>query len=77
MYGDVSAGSRGCSTKDIPVYVVNASSVSDVAAGVNFARKHSVRAVCPSGPTTSDPKNSTKASHRKDPMAQLMPPTWL
>jgi hypothetical protein len=43
MYGDVSAGSRGCSTKDIPVYVVNASSVSDVAAGVNFARKHSVR----------------------------------
>jgi hypothetical protein len=43
MYGDVSAGSRGCSAKDIPAYVVNATSESDVAAGINFAREHSLR----------------------------------
>jgi hypothetical protein len=43
MYGDVSAGTRGCSAKDIPAYVVNATSVGDVQAGVNFAREHSLR----------------------------------
>jgi hypothetical protein len=43
IYGDTSAGSKGCSSKDIPAYVVNATSESDVAEGVDFARKHSLR----------------------------------
>jgi hypothetical protein len=43
MYGDVSTGSRGCDSNDTPAYVVNATSVSDDQAGINFARKHSLR----------------------------------
>lgn len=37
------AGERGCDASSYPVYVVNASSVEDVKAGVDFARKHTVR----------------------------------
>jgi hypothetical protein len=43
IYGDASAGRKGCNSQDVPAYVVNATSTSDVAAGVNFARKHSLR----------------------------------
>jgi hypothetical protein len=43
IYGDASAGSKGCKSNDIPAYVVNATSESDVAAGVKFALKHSLR----------------------------------
>jgi hypothetical protein len=41
--GDPGAGERGCDASSYPVYVINATSAEDVQAGINFARKHSVR----------------------------------
>ncbi|PIA97384.1 hypothetical protein CB0940_05797 [Cercospora beticola] len=43
IHGDPTAGERGCGGDSYPVFVVNASSVSDVQAGVEFARRHSVK----------------------------------
>jgi hypothetical protein len=43
LSGDITAGERGCGSDTYPVYVVNASSASDVQAGVNFARQNQVR----------------------------------
>lgn len=41
--GDPTAGSHGCNASSYPAYVVNASSTQDVQAGVDFARRHSLR----------------------------------
>lgn len=43
IYGDPTAGDKGCQADSYPVYVVNASCASDVQAGVNFARDHSIK----------------------------------
>lgn len=43
IYGDVSAGERGCSLGGLPQFAVNVTDVSHVQASLDFAKKRNIR----------------------------------